>query len=85
MTPAESLLQKCTQFTGPDKAAFHEIVAGIVGLPGVLQKDLARDWEVDVSTVGRWANGGACPGKHVQSFVVKRVKSRIQPTTLPRQ
>ncbi len=74
---APHLSQLCTSFVGGNNDAFKEIIANFLELPGVAQKDLARDCEVAISTVSRWGRGVSIPGRHVQEFVVKKVRARI--------
>lgn len=77
MSSSEQLAQMCTAFVPGDAAAFQAVVRTFLELPGVAQKDLASDCKVAVSTVSRWGRGVAVPGRHVQGFIVRKVKSRI--------
>ncbi len=77
MTPA-AILALCSDFSPGNQDQFKSIVNGFMELPGVAQKDLARDCKVAISTVSRWARGVAVPGPHVQAFVVSRVRNRLR-------
>lgn len=77
MTPT-LLLEMCISFSPGNDPAFKAIVHGFLELPGTAQKDLARDCKVAISTVSRWARGKSLPGPHVQGFVVRQVRTRLQ-------
>ncbi len=76
---SQALFDCCVQFNPGKSNEFKGLVAGYLQLSGTAQKDLARDCEVAISTVSRWARGASCPGVNVQKLVVAKIRRRVRP------
>ena len=62
----------------PSAGRFARIVADSLEVLGLLQRDLAQEFEVEVSTVSRWASGAAKPHPRLQRQVVQWIKRRAE-------
>lgn len=73
--PAE-LVAACNRWVRGDIPAFAAITAGALHVLGLLQRDLADEFDVSIATVSRWAAGEAKPHPIVQESVVDFVRRR---------
>lgn len=80
MTP-ESFENACSAWLR-DKEASEQTFAGIVEASfrvlGTFQRDLAREFEVAISTVSRWAKGTARPYPLIQKQIVQALQRRVK-------
>ncbi len=78
MTPSDLILECNAWLNKPDDDLFAGIVARSSLVLGMLQRELAHEFEVDISTVSRWANGITKPHPRLQRQVVQSIKRKAE-------
>ena len=73
---AAELVAACDRWAPGDLPAFANITASALRLLGLYQKDMAREFDVSVATVSRWAAGEAKPHTIVQESVIDFIRRR---------
>lgn len=78
MTPRD-LVKACDAWLDkPDESEFAVLVTGALQGLGILQRDLAQEFEVQVSTVSRWASGASKPHPRLQRQVIQSIRRRAE-------
>ncbi len=80
-TGAAELLTACHTWKRGDLDGFASIVRGALSVLGMLQRDLADEFDVSIATISRWASAEAKPHAIVQESVVDFVRRRAMRAT----
>ena len=83
MMTAEQFESACNAWLSekdPSTDGFAQLVSAAFQVFGTFQRELAREFEVAVSTVSRWAKGSARPHPLLQKQIVKSLLRWVKRT-----